>query len=248
MPAKDWFREWFNSSHYHLLYQNRNEKEAQDFIKLLINHLQPQENARMLDAACGKGRHAKCLADLGFDVVGYDLAEDSIAFAKRFENDHLQFFVHDMRSIFWINYFDFAFNFFTSLGYFRTRREDDDAMRSLAQSLNSKGILVIDYLNVHYVEDNFVKTETKIIEGTKFHLTRWHDETHFYKQIQMEDEQHALKHIATEKVSKFSLGDFTEMLAYQNMQVREVFGSYELGKYDRRKSPRMIIIAKKNLH
>ncbi|MBI1692779.1 MAG: hypothetical protein FYV88_5020, partial [Bacteroidetes bacterium] len=35
---------------------------------------------------------------------------------------------------FWINYFDYAFNFFTSFGYFRTRREHDNAIRSLAGS------------------------------------------------------------------------------------------------------------------
>jgi hypothetical protein len=35
------------------------------------------------------------------------------------------------------------------------------------------------------------------------------------------------------------------MLAYQDMQVQEAFGDYKLGRYDVRKSPRMIIIAKK---
>lgn len=248
MAAKDWFKEWFSSAYYHLLYSHRNEQEARNFLNLLIKYLQPKENARVLDAACGKGRYAKCLADMGFDVIAYDLSQQNIADAKQLENEHLQFYVHDMRNLFWINYFDYVFNFFTSFGYFNTRREDDDAMRSLAQSLNSNGTLVIDYLNVHYVEDNFVKAETKTIDGKKFHLTRWQDEAHFYKQVQIEDGQNALKHIATEKVSKFSLGDFTEMIAYQKMQVQDVFGDYELGKYDVRKSPRMIITAKKIIH
>ncbi|MEP6626767.1 MAG: hypothetical protein ABJA32_02240, partial [Ginsengibacter sp.] len=48
-----------------------------------------------------------------------------------------------------------------------------------------------------------------------------------------------------EKVTKFSLGDFTEMLAYHQMQVQEVFGDYDLNNYDVKKSPRMIIVAKK---
>jgi len=49
----------------------------------------------------------------------------------------------------------------------------------------------------------------------------------------------------TERVAKFSLGDFTDMLSFQNMQVIEVFGDYKLNPYDVRKTPRMIVIARK---
>jgi hypothetical protein len=41
------------------------------------------------------------------------------------------------------------------------------------------------------------------------------------------------------------LGDFTDMLSFQKMQVSEVFGDYELNGYDVRKTPRLIVIAKK---
>jgi len=245
MATKDWFKQWFDSPYYDILYHYRDEAEARGFIDKLIAKLQPKKGATMLDVACGKGRHSKCLADMGFDVTAFDLSPASIEAAKKFENEHLHFYLHDMRNIFWINYFDYAFNFFTSFGYFNTRREDDDAMRTITQSLNANGIFVIDYLNVHYVEDNLVRSEEKIIDGIKFYLTRWQDETHFYKQVQVEDENHAMKHCSTEKVSKFSLGDITEMLAYQHMQVQDVFGDYQLGKYDVRKSPRMIVVGKK---
>ncbi|WP_462253162.1 hypothetical protein [Ferruginibacter sp.] len=52
--------------------------------------------------------------------------------------------------------------------------------------------------------------------------------------------------IYTEKVAKFSLGDFTEMFAYQGMQIQEVFGDYNFANYDVRKTPRLIMIAKKS--
>jgi hypothetical protein len=41
------------------------------------------------------------------------------------------------------------------------------------------------------------------------------------------------------------MGDFTDMLSFQKMQVTEAFGDYELNNYDVRKTPRMIILAKK---
>ena len=199
----------------------------------------------MLDVACGKGRHSRRLAEMGFDVTGIDLSEPSITEALKFETDHLHFFVHDMRLPFYINYFDYAFNFFTSFGYFNTRREHDDAMRTIAQSIKPNGMFVIDYLNVHYAEDHLVPGEKISIDDIHFHITRRHDEAHFYKDIQVEENGQMKEQVFTEKVAKFSLGDFTDMLAYQQMQVQQVFGDYNLGHYDVRKSPRMIIIAKK---
>jgi len=105
---------------------------------------------------------------------------------------------------------------------------------------------VIDYLNVHYAEDTMQPSLIKTFDGISFHITKWHDEDHFFKQIQVIDPAtNAPKHLYTERVAKFSLGDFTEMLSYQHMQVQEVFGDYKLGSYDVKKSPRMIIVAKK---
>jgi 2-polyprenyl-3-methyl-5-hydroxy-6-metoxy-1,4-benzoquinol methylase len=150
MAEKAWYKDWFNSPFYHKLYFDRDDKEAGNFIKKLIEHLKPIPGSRMLDVACGKGRHSKTLASLGFQVTGIDISFDSIAQAKQYESEHLDFYVHDMRLPFWGNYYNYAFNFFTSFGYFKTRREHDDAIRTIAKSLKPGGKLVIDYLNVHY--------------------------------------------------------------------------------------------------
>jgi SAM-dependent methyltransferase len=248
MALKEWFKEWFSSPYYDLLYYRRNEQEAAAFVKLLVNHLQAKPGSTMLDVACGKGRHSKVLASMNFDVTGIDVSEPFINEAKKSETDRLHFFQHDMRLPFYINYFDYTFNFFTGFGYFHTRREHDDAMRTMVQSLKRTGVLVIDYLNSHYVEEHFVTGEETETFDVHFHLKRWHNKDHFFKQIQIREPDGSLKHLATEKVSKFSLGDFTEMLAFQQMQVQEVFGDYSLGSYDIRKSPRMIILAKKVVH
>lgn len=245
MASAEWFKEWFDSPYYDLLYKYRDEEEAWQFTKALVEHLSPKPGAKILDVACGKGRHSRSLAEMGYDVTGFDLAPNAIQYALQFEKENLHFYQHDMRLPFWINYFDYAINLFTSFGYFRTRREHEDAMRTIAQALNNEGIFVIDYLNVRYAEEHLVKTEVKTINNIAFHISRRQTETQFFKQIQIVDERLSLKHLFTEKVYKFSLGDFTEMMAYQGLQVHEVFGDYNLGKYDVRKSPRLIMIAKK---
>ena len=245
MAEQAWYKNWFNSSFYHKLYFERDEKEAETFIKNLIDHLQPVPGSRMLDVACGKGRHSKILASLGFKVTGIDISTDSIAYAKQFEKDNLEFFVHDMRLPAWGNYFNYAFNFFTSFGYFKTRREHDDAIRTIANSLKPGGLFVIDYLNVHFAEDHLRENETKQIDKTTYDIHRWNDETHFYKKIIVTDPSLHQPLEYTEKVAKFSLGDFTDMLSYQGLQVQEVFGDYQFNPYDIRKTPRLVLIALK---
>lgn len=246
MPLNEWYKDWFSSPYYEVLYFSRNDAEASRCIKHLIHYLQPKPGSCMLDVACGKGRHSKALARMGFDVTGIDLSQPFIADAKQYETSHLHFYVHDMRMPYRMNYFDYAFNFFTSFGYFRTMREHANAIRSIAQGLKKGGVFVIDYLNVQYTENNLVTAEVKLVGGIKFTITRWHDAGHFYKQILIEDKKHPSgSQSFTEKVAKFSLGAFTNLLAQQGMQVNTVFGDYGLGAYDVNLSPRLIIIAEK---
>lgn len=245
MAQTQWYEEWFNSPFYHKLYFERDEREAEAFILQLADHLQLKPDSRLLDVACGKGRHSKIFARLGLDVTGIDISPASIEYARQSGSDHLHFFVHDMRLPFWGNYFDYAVNFFTSFGYFRTRREHDAAIRTISRSLKPGAVFVIDYLNVHYAEDHLVPRESKQLDGTVYEIKRWQDDSHFFKMIKVSDPSLTTPFECTETVAKFSLGDFTDMLSYQDMQVQEVFGNYDLQGYDVSKTPRLIIVARK---
>jgi SAM-dependent methyltransferase len=242
---RDWFREWFDSPYYHKLYFERNEKEAADFIDLLIKCLQPPPGSTMLDVACGRGRHARFLAGKGFDVTGIDLAPDSIAFARQFENDHLHFYVHDMRELLCANCFDYAFNFFTSFGYFNTRREHVNVLRMVHVALRPKGVFVLDYLNAEHIMPRLVPNETKTIGRTVYTITRWCDGRHFYKRIGIEDPELPQPLEYFEKVAVFTLNDFEGLLAPNGLEIRGVYGDYKLSPYDREQSPRLILVAGK---
>jgi SAM-dependent methyltransferase len=241
-----WFEEWFNSPYYHRLYFKRDEAEAAKFINNLIEYFHPAPGSLMLDIACGRGRHSKQLQSKGFDVTGIDLSPDNIREARKNESETLHYFVHDMRLPFWINYFDYALNLFTSFGYFKTRREHENSIRTIAQSLKPNGMFVIDYLNVHYEEEHLISESEFIIENINYSITKWFDETHFYKKIIIKDKALKAPGEYLEKVARFTLDDFTEMLASYQLQVQEVFGDYNFNQYDIKNSPRMIIVARKN--
>ena len=204
--AGDWFKEWFNSRYYYDLYANRDEKEAGSLVGHLLKTLHLTPGSFLFDVGCGRGRHARILAEKGFDVTGIDIAPDSIEYARQFETDHLHFYLHDMRLPCWINYFDAAFSFFTSFGYFKTEREHNNALRMISQSLKPRGLFLMDYINSAFADANLVPDSQKKTKDAIYYLTKWSDDRHFYKKIRVEDHKTATTTEFTERVEKFSLG------------------------------------------
>lgn len=244
MEHISWFENWFESPFYKILYQNRNEEEAQAFVEKLLDYLRPQPGCRMLDIACGEGRYAVQLAEHGFDVTGIDLSQFSIEQAKAHENEHLHFYIQDMRFSFYINYFDFAFNFFTSFGYFTHDRDHLMAAKAFGCGLKKNGILVIDYLNREYVLKNMVPSDTAHRGSYTFHITKKLERNHIIKDIHFTDANNKPRHY-TERVAAFTLADFIRMFTIAGLSLVNTFGDYQLSPYDPATSPRMIMIFKK---
>jgi SAM-dependent methyltransferase len=245
MPDNDWFIDWFNSPFYYKLYADPGRVEAGTFTRKLAGYLDLKPGSRVLDIGCGLGHQSRLLATMDLDISGIDSALYAVDSALLHEGPNLHFFLHDIRLPFWGNYFDAAINLFTRFGYFRTRREHESSIRTISRSLIPGGIFVIDYLNVHYAEEHFIPQVSKNIEGTSYQIRNWVHESHFYTSITVTDPALTAPLEVIEKKAKLTLADFTDMLSYHDMQVKEVFGNYQLGRYDVRKSPRMIIIAEK---
>ena len=137
----------------------------------ITSFLQLPKTAHIADVPCGKGRHAIYLNSLGYKVTGGDLSENSIAYAKQFENDRLHFEVWDMRQTFQ-NKYDAVFNLFTSFGYFDDDNEDLAVLKAMKTGLNDNGVLVLDFLNVIKTKNELVAVELKEVDGIEFHIKR----------------------------------------------------------------------------
>lgn len=238
-----WYQTWFNSPFYHILYKSRDEAEAQKSIDHLLDVLRLPAHARILDLACGKGRHSRYLAGKGFQVTGVDLSERSIQHARQFESEQLEFYVHDMRKSFRINYFDAVFNLFTSFGYFDSEAENNAVLAHAASNLVAGGWMVLDYFNSPYIRGHLMNREVKTVDGIDFHLSKEITGRRVLKTIQFraggED------HVFTESVRLYELADFERMFEQNNLKIRFVFGDYQLNPYVRESSRRLIILAKK---
>jgi cyclopropane fatty-acyl-phospholipid synthase-like methyltransferase len=239
---KEWYRYWFDTTYYHQLYANRDDRQAADFIDRLIDRLLPEAGASVLDLGCGAGRHSRHLASKGFDVTGIDLSERSISLAKRFESKQLRFHRHDMRNPYWGLRFDMICSFFTSFGYFG-EDEHSRILRNIADAIVPGGVFVLDYLNTSYADARLVPAEVREIDGVRYRIARWADADHFFKRISIEDGGMPVEY--TEQVARFSASTLEEMLQVEGLVIEEVFGDYMLTPYDGLLSPRLIVVARK---
>ncbi|NRT12594.1 bifunctional 2-polyprenyl-6-hydroxyphenol methylase/3-demethylubiquinol 3-O-methyltransferase UbiG [Flavobacterium sp. 14A] len=240
-PKQTWFSSWFDTPYYHILYKDRNYREAQVFMDNLTHYLNLPEKANVLDLACGKGRHSIYLNQLGFNVLGADLSENSIEEASKNTNDSLHFKVHDMRQPFEEKY-DAIFNLFTSFGYFENEEDNLTTLKAIKESLSEYGFAVIDFMNVTQVLNTLVPEETKTVDGIDFQLKRYLKDGHIYKDIIFSDKGQDFHY--TEKVKALTLQDFETMMEEAGIYLLDIFGDYKLKKFYKNESERLIMIFK----
>jgi SAM-dependent methyltransferase len=248
----EWFKDWFDSDYYHILYQDRNDDEATLFITNIIRFLNITPKQHVLDLACGKGRHALILNQFDLNVVGVDLSHNSILEANKNSNSTLAFFVHDMRDKLSFSNLDVIFNLFTSFGYFDDTNDNIKVLKSVFDALKSDGYFVIDFMNAKKVIENLTPNEVKICSNINFKIERWHDDKHIYKKIQFDvevDEGNNVKreeNIFLERVQILFLSDFERLLNKSGFYIENKFGNYHLDSFDENNSDRLILIIRKH--
>lgn len=243
LVQQNWFANWFDSPYYHLLYKHRNYEEAEFFISNLFNYLSLPYKSKVLDLACGKGRHSRQIHNLGYDVLGIDLSPESISAASEYSEDGLNFQTGDMREIGYEGQFDAVVNLFTSFGYFQEEGDNKKVIKSIASSLKGDGVLVLDYLNVAKAEQNLPSDEVIEREGISFKIEKKIEESFIVKNINFSAEQNDFHF--SEYVKRFGLDDFKEIFSQCGLVLQEVFGSYSLEEFHENSSDRLILIAKK---
>lgn len=239
--TQQWYASWFDTPYYHILYKDRDHKEAQQFMDNLTEYLNVPQGGSILDLACGKGRHSVYLNSLGYNVTGVDLSENSIEYAKQFENDTLHFEVHDMCKPY-KKQFDAVFNLFTSFGYFEDEDDNLKTIKAIKANLNAFGFGVIDFMNSSYIIDNLVSENVKTVEGIDFHQKRSLQDGYIVKDISFSTEGENFQF--QERVKAFTLNDFEVLFEKAGVYLLDVFGDYKLKKYDAKTSERLVMIFK----
>lgn len=241
---KEWFETWFDTHYYHLLYCERDHEEAKAFIHALADEIHLPKGVKVLDLACGKGRHAVTLHDLGLNVMGVDLSSSSIEEAKKKAGPGLDFMVHDMRDPIQNEEYFAVFNLFTSFGYFDSLEENLKVLRSVHTMLEEGGYFVLDFMNSSKVVNDLVPKETKVIEGITFDIERNYNQSHITKCIRFNDKGEEF--YFQERVQALTPSDFYTLLKTTNFKVLNTFGDHKLNAFNEKTSDRFIIVAQKN--
>jgi SAM-dependent methyltransferase len=242
----EWFETWFDTPLYEMLYAARDYGEAAKLSRLISTHFPVNSYPDVLDAACGRGRHAFNLAELGYSVDGADLSAIAISRAGKLAENHpkkhsLHFFEHDMRQPLPKSY-SLVVNLFTSFGYF----DEDDSnllfLQNIAGAVRPGGGLVIDFLNPAYVRKNLVPDETLVTGNYNTRITRYVDADTVCKKMVFTSLSTGIKQEFTERVKLYGPRWFEKAFYKLNLELRQVFGDYDGSPFDSKTSPRQLMM------
>jgi len=158
-----WYKETFTRSGYLRLYEDVERRAAPAEVQGAARLLNLQPGERVLDLACGYGRHLVELERLGIHGAGVDLSDMLLAHARQYARRDglpLRYVRADLRALPFCGSFDAAINFFLSFGYLS---DDEDALvlRECLQVLRPGGRFLLDSWNAQRVIDGL---RPKVVE------------------------------------------------------------------------------------
>ncbi|MDR7434998.1 MAG: class I SAM-dependent methyltransferase [Armatimonadota bacterium] len=136
--AKAWWESFFDQEMGEVMFPEQAWQQAEELCGHLLQLLNLQPGAKILDLACGPGRFALPLAKRGFCVVGFDLASVYLEQARKKAQEQglfIELVQGDMREIPFEDEFDAVINMFTSFGYFDDERDHLKVLQGVHKSL-----------------------------------------------------------------------------------------------------------------
>ena len=255
---KDWLDEYFGEDYLTLYYfsEERTAKEA-DFIEKILRARIFTENTlnqqlKVLDLACGQGRHAIKLAEQGFKVLGIDYQEGLLDIARKNcaeqakNTGNIAFLQGDMRELAYSSEFDAVLNLFTAFGYF-----DDETNHAvvgkIAAAIKRNGIFFQDLANKEYqLRETKPAWERITHNGLKVdNVWTFNERTKQYTHKQWLHKENGQIREFSHTVRIYDFFEIEEIYSAHGLEILDVYGDYDGNSYDKSSSPRMIVIAKR---
>jgi SAM-dependent methyltransferase len=236
-----WYREWFGEE-YLELYAHRDAGEADRHVDFVLSTLAPARPRRVLDLACGAGRHSAALARRGQAVCGVDLSLTLLA-----KSPELARVRGDMRRLpFADGAFDWVLNFFTSFGYFESERENFQVLEEVARVLAPGGGFLVDLMNLDHALAHLRERESFEVDGRRVEIERRYDAVsrRMQKRIRVLEPGRAPRAFL-ESVRAYREEEVVGGLRWAGLDVASVHGSFR-GEPFRPDSERLILVGRRH--
>lgn len=222
-----WYREWFGEE-YLALYPHRDEEEAARAAGLFADASGLEPGGRVLDLACGAGRHLAPLAGEGYRPVGLDLSGPLLRRAREELGAGARLARGDMRRL---PFRDACFGgitlFFTSFGYFEDPSDDLGTLREARRVCAGGGALLVDYLNAPRVRSTLVHEDRKTVGGRTVRQTRRIEDGFVVKRIEFEAEsEDAEPRVYREKVRLYEPEELEGLVREAGFRPERRYGGY----------------------
>lgn len=233
-----WYEEWFGLD-YLELYAHRDREEAERQTAFVLDVFDGCPG-RVLDLACGAGRHLGALRRRGVAAVGADLSLALLARGRGLPRARA-----DMRVLpFAAGTFDLVLNFFTSFGYFASERENFRVLEELVRVLRPGGRFLMDLLDRERAIGSLVAREEQRVGSRVVHIERWFDERtqRLEKRIAWdEDGEHRS---FTESVRAYRREEVEIGMQWAGLEVTAVYGGWR-GQEWQPGSERLILVGRR---
>jgi len=142
---KEWWQKIDPALHLALV-EKRLIETARE-VDFIIDHGKISAGSRIVDIACGNGRHALKLAEHGYKVVGLDYNYELLKLGHRAEN--LTHFVRGniLQLPFPPQCFDLALSMWNSIGYFKAEIDNDNVFHEISRIIAPGGRLILQLNN-----------------------------------------------------------------------------------------------------
>jgi SAM-dependent methyltransferase len=246
-----WFAEWFDHPLYLQVYSHRDSPEAARCIATILARTQPSgtqpASVRVLDIACGAGRHAIELARLGYAVTGNDLSPFLLETARQQAigcEVALDLTCRDMRALDENGGYHLVLQLFTSFGYFEQDDDDRRVLGNVYRALEPGGWYVLDLINPVFLKRHLVGVSERRMEGLSVLEERALDGPVIRKRITITPDEGAPM-VFTESVRLFEREEIAGMLEETGFIVESIAGDYSGAPFDSERSPRMMLFSQK---
>lgn len=255
--VENWVNDYFGEDYLSLYHFD--DKRTKCETAFIINQLRKnilKEDIKILDLACGQGRHSLECAKNGVKVIGLDYQENLLSIAKNKEkkikaensdnNLSIDFIQGDMRALPFHCEFDAVINLFTAFGYF------DDSTNSkvigeVKKSLKNQGVFIQDLTNKNYLLANAKNYWERVTHDGLLVTNEWNfdHKSERYTHRQWLNKKDGTVREFSHTVRVYNKKEILDIYKNAGLEVINIFGDFSGNEYNENSSSRMILVSKK---